>query len=152
MLKLMEYEVVDYRQWLTSEEFINMVGATFLFPGLTGVKLSALIGYKAAGISGLILAILALNLPGLLLALIGYKFLLTHSTPITNRIMVVVQYGALALLAAATFSIGQGVIKLNNSLALILLSVIFFIGLIYWDFSPFWGFLLFILIGFFIFN
>ena len=34
-----------------------MVGSRLLFPGLTAVKLSALIGYKAAGMSGIILAV-----------------------------------------------------------------------------------------------
>lgn len=150
MLKLIEFEAVNYRHWIGPEEFISMVGASFLFPGLTAVKLSALIGYKAAGISGLILAVFCINLPGLLLAMLGYQYLNSHDGPIIHKIMVAVQYGALALLAAATFSVGQGVFKFNHSLPIILLSILFFIGLIYWELSPFWGFLIFIGMGFFV--
>lgn len=108
MLKLLEYESVEYRHWIGQEEFIAMVGSSFIFPGLTGVKLSALIGYKAAGITGLLLAVLSLNLPGLLMAILGYQWLTSHNGPVMRKIMIGVQYGALALLAAASYSVAQG--------------------------------------------
>ncbi|KTD17662.1 chromate transporter [Legionella jordanis] len=150
MLKLLEYEAVNYRHWIGEEEFIQMVGSTFLFPGLTAVKLSALIGYKAAGLSGLILAVACLNLPGLLLAFFGYRLLTNHTSPFTQKIMIAVQYGALALLAAASFSVAQGVVGMYPSLPIALATALFFFGLVYWDLSPFWGFLAFIAVGFFL--
>jgi chromate transporter len=150
MLKLLEYEAVTYRHWIGPEEFVSMVGTSFLFPGLTAVKLAALIGYKAAGTLGLILAVLCLNLPGLVLAVLGYQFLSTHNGPITQKIMVAVQYGALALLAAASFSVGQGVVNMYYSLPLALACILFFLSLVYLDISPFWGFLSFIGICFFL--
>jgi len=85
MLKLLEYEAVNYRHWVSPEEFVAMVGTSFIFPGLTAVKLSALIGYKAAGITGLIIAVLALNLPGLIMAALGYHWLTSHNGPITRK-------------------------------------------------------------------
>lgn len=116
MLKLLEYEAVDYRHWINQEEFVAMVGSSFIFPGLTGVKLSALIGYKAAGVTGLILAVLSLNLPGLFMALLGYHWLTSHSGPGIRKIMIGVQYGALALLAAASYSVAQGVVGMYFSI------------------------------------
>ncbi|WP_131777473.1 chromate transporter [Legionella impletisoli] len=150
MLKLLEYEAVEYRQWIGQEEFIEMVGSTFLFPGLTAVKLSALIGYKAAGVSGLILAVACLNLPGLLLALAGYTWLTSHNGPITRKIMIAVQYGALALLAAASFSIAQGVIQMYFSYSMMIACILFFLALAFLQLSPFWGFIGFIGICFFL--
>ena len=150
MLKLLEVESVDYYHWVSEEEFIKMVGTTFLFPGLTGVKLAALIGYKAGGLCGATLAVIALNLPGLILVAIGYQWLNNHSSPLARKIMVSVQYGALALLAAATFSFGQGVITIYHSLAMIVACALFFLALTVWDLSPFWGFVGFIGVCFFI--
>lgn len=150
MLKLIEYEAVTYRQWIGQEEFIAMVGSSFLFPGLTAVKLSALIGYKAAGTLGLVLAIACLNLPGLILTLIGYQWLSTNHGPIARKIMVSVQYGALALLAAASFSIAQGIVTVYYSLALAVACGLFFIALAFLQLSPFWGFIAFIGICFFL--
>lgn len=150
MLKLLEYESVNYRHWIGPEEFINMVGTTFLFPGLTAVKLAALIGYKASGMLGLILAVLCLNLPGLLLAALGYQLLMSSNSPFMHKIMVAVQYGALALLAAASFSVAQGVANLYFSIPLALACFLFFLALVYLQLSPFWGFLGFIFICFFL--
>lgn len=150
MLKLLEYEAVNYRHWVSPEEFVAMVGTSFIFPGLTAVKLSALIGYKAAGISGLLIAVFALNLPGLLMAALGYHWLSSHNGPITRKIMIAVQYGALALLAAATFSIAQSVVQINFSLPIALSCCLFFLALAFWDLSPFYGFLAFIAVSYFL--
>lgn len=150
MLQMLEYEAVTYRHWIGQEEFIRMVGSTFLFPGLTAVKLAALIGYKAAGTVGLILAVACLNLPGLILAVVGYRWLTSNNGPITHKILVAVQYGALALLAAASFSIAQGVITTYYSLPLIIACVLFFLALAFLQLSPFWGLIGFISICFFL--
>ncbi len=148
MIKLLEYEAVTYRQWMGREEFIHMVSSSFLFPGLTGVKLAALIGYKAAGFSGLVLAIICLNCPGLILALLGYGWLSSNDGPQIRKIMISVQYGSIALLAAATFSILQGVIEMYFSISLAIACVLFFLALAFLQLSPFWGFLAFIGVGF----
>lgn len=150
MLKLMEYEAVAYRHWVGQEEFVAMVGTSFLFPGLTAVKLSALIGYKAAGTAGLILAVLCLNLPGLIMAALGYNWLNNHNGPITQKIMIAVQYGALALLAAATFSIAQSVVSINFSLPVALSCLLFFLALVFFNVSPFYGFIIFIILCYFL--
>ncbi len=150
MLKLMEYEAVDYRHWISTEEFVGMVGSTFLFPGLTGVKLSALIGYKAAGFTGMVLAVASLNLPGLILAFLGYQWLTSHNGPVTRKIMIAVQYGSLALLAAASYSIAQGVISMYYSSVMAISCILFFIALTFWQLSPFWGFLLYIGVCYFL--
>lgn len=150
MLKLLEYEAVTYRHWIGKEEFVGMLGSSFLFPGLTGVKLAALIGYKAAGVAGLMLAILCLNLPGLLMTLVGYQWLIMHDSPTTRKIMIGVQYGALALLAAATFSVAQGVVGVHFSIPIMLTCLFFFLALAFLNASPFWGFFVFIIVCFFL--
>ena len=150
MLRLLEYEAVDYRHWINQEEFVSMVGSSFLFPGATAVKLSALIGYKAAGLSGLVLAVLSLNLPGLVMAVVGYYWLTNHNGPITRKIMIGVQYGALALLAAASYSVAQAIIAVHFSIPIALCCFLFFLALVFWNLSPFYGFILFIVICFFL--
>jgi chromate transporter len=144
MLKLIEYEAVVLHHWISREEFVRMIGSSFLFPGLTAVKLSALIGYKIAGLGGLILAVLALNLPGLLMTTIGYGWLAQHNNPAAQKLMIIVQYGALALLSAATVSIAQDIFTLQHSLILTTTCILFFLALAFLNTSPFWGLLVFI--------
>jgi chromate transporter len=150
MLKLLEYEAVNYRQWVGQDEFIAMVGSSFVFPGLTAVKLSALIGYKVAGLTGLIIAILCLNLPGLVMTVVGYHWLTSHNGPVARKLMIGVQYGALALLAAASYSVAQGVVGMHFSIPIALSCIVFFLALTFWNLSPFYGFMAFIGVCFFL--
>ncbi|HAT9286147.1 TPA: chromate transporter, partial [Legionella pneumophila subsp. pneumophila] len=69
---------------------------------------------------------------------------------ITRKIMISVQYGALALLAAATFSVVQGVIDVYYSIPMAICCILFFLALAFWNLSPFYGFLAFIAICFFV--
>lgn len=150
MLKLIEVEAVDYRHWINANEFVAMVGSSFLFPGLTAVKLSALIGYKTAGISGLIVSVLAINIPGLILSVLGYQFLANYNTPFTHKLMISVQYGALALLAAASYAVAQGVLGAYFSWPVLISCILFFFGLVFVPLSPFWGFIAYIGVCFFL--
>lgn len=144
MIKLIEYETVFAHQWLSQQEFAGLVGTSFLFPGLTAVKIAGLIGYKIAGFPGLVIAALSLNLPGLLFSIIGYRFLMLHHTPFTQKIQIIFQYGAISLLAAATWSIAYDIIRVNHIPVLILTTILFFLALAKYDISPFWGFIGFI--------
>lgn len=145
MLKLIEYEAVQNYHWVKPEEFTQMVGTSFLFPGLTAIKLTALIGYKVGGLAGLVLTLLAINLPGLVLAFVGYQWLVNHAQyPWTRKLLTVVEYGAIALLAAATVSIAQSVLAYSPSLRLEIAGVLFFLSLVLFNISPFWGFMVFI--------
>lgn len=147
MLKLIEYEAVNHRHWVHQEDVISMIGSSFLFPGLTAVKLSALIGYKVSGILGLVLAVLSLNLPGLVMVTVGYQFLSKSDSPTAKKTLVAVQYGALAMLAAAAYSLAEGVLEKHFSPSLAILSGFFFMALVFGNLSPFWGLLAFIVLA-----
>ncbi len=56
MIKMISEESVGIRKWFTNDEFSSLLGMTFLFPGLTACKLSGMIGFRVAGITGRILA------------------------------------------------------------------------------------------------
>lgn len=147
MLKLIEDEIVHQRGWMTLDEFSTMVGTTFLFPGLTAVKLSGLIGLKVAGVPGLLVSILGITLPGLILAAIFYSMIMAHKEhPIVKKLLILMQYGAVALLGAALFSLAKPLAR-DFSLQASILAGVLFIGVALFDFSPFIGIFLFVAAG-----
>ena len=108
MTKLIEAEVVNGRGWLTIEEFGSLFGLAFLFPGLTQVKLAAMIGQKVAGLPGCLAAVLGLNLPGLALSVVCWSWLSTnHDSPAARKLMFGMRYGAVAMLAAALAALAR---------------------------------------------
>ena len=63
MLRLLEEECVEKRDWLTGEEFLNMVAMAESTPGPVAINGATYIGYKRAGVLGAAVATLAVCLP-----------------------------------------------------------------------------------------
>ena len=53
---LMRREVVDRRRWLDERAFLEYFAACQLIPGPTSTELAILLGYKRAGVAGLVIA------------------------------------------------------------------------------------------------
>jgi chromate transporter len=137
MIKLIEDECVDGRAWLTAPEYAAMIGVTFTFPGLTAVKLAALIGYKVAGPLGLLASVASLNIPGIVLTVVFFQVIARYQNlPMVQRLMTGIQLGALILLAAALVSIGRPLLLQKMSLALAVLSLALFSAIVVFDISP----------------
>lgn len=127
MILLIEEEVVENYGWISSGDFSAMVGATFLFPGLTAVKLSGLIGYRVGGVLGLLCSVLALNLPGLILALLFFQILSNNAeNPIIAKILLSMRYAAVAMIGSVLFSFTLVLLKMNLQWIPIILTGIFF--------------------------
>jgi chromate transporter len=104
MIKMISEEAVEIRRWFSIDEFGSLLGMTFLFPGLTACKLSGMIGYRVAGIGGLIVAALAINIPGIILTSVGFLFLLNYTNvPLVKELLLAMQFAAMALIGAVLF-------------------------------------------------
>jgi chromate transporter len=104
MIKLIEEECVVRRNWLSNDDYTALVGATFLFPGLTAEKIAGMIGLRVAGVLGLIVAALGMSLPGIILSSIFFTIMLSNSTvPLVKKLLDAMQWGAMALIGAALF-------------------------------------------------
>jgi chromate transporter len=68
-IAMMEDEVVNRREWLTREHFIDLIGATNLIPGPNSTEMAIHIGYVYAGWLGLIVAGVSFVLPAVLITL-----------------------------------------------------------------------------------
>ena len=76
MLSLIQHEVVEKNQWLTSQEFTDIVAISQMTPGPIGINSATYIGYTATGsIWGSVIATFAVCFPSFLLVLfISYFF------------------------------------------------------------------------------
>ena len=53
---MMDHELVSRRQWLTREEFLDLIGAAALIPGPNSTEVAIHVGYRRAGWRGLLIA------------------------------------------------------------------------------------------------
>jgi len=68
-IALMRQEVVERRQWVTEQRFLDLLGASNLIPGPTSTELAIYLGYARAGRRGLLLAGTLFILPAMLIVL-----------------------------------------------------------------------------------
>ncbi|WP_227765411.1 chromate transporter [Zhaonella formicivorans] len=106
-IPLVKMEVVDNFQWMSPTEFSELLALANALPGPIATKLAGYIGYKVAGISGLIVALSGTIMPSLLALLLIFKFWVKYKnlpaiTGMTKAILPVVGV-MLAILVYETF-------------------------------------------------
>ena len=93
-------------RWISEQEFGELVGINFAFPGISILKLAGMVGLRAAGTPGLLVAIVGITLPGLVLTIAAYSLLVQYRDyGLVRRGLMTMQYAAAALLASSALRI-----------------------------------------------
>ncbi len=112
MLPLIQEEVVDYRHWLTVEEFVDGLAVGNSLPGPIAPKMALLVGYRVAGLTGALVAIIGILLPSLILmGVVVVFFYQFKDTTYAQRALKVVRPVVVALLAMVVYDIWPKSIK-----------------------------------------
>ncbi len=103
-LPLIEKEVVLKYQWLSKEEFLDVLGITSVFPGAISIKFATYTGYKIAGAWGAVFANIG-NMLAPCLILIGASFFyLKHkNSPLVKNVFGMVELVIFAMIIAVAF-------------------------------------------------
>ena len=104
MLSLIQNEIVEKQQWVTTEEFTNIVAISQMTPGPIGINSATYIGYTVTGnVLGSVLATFAVCLPSFLIVLlIARAYQKFRSNRYVESIFSVLRPTAVGLIAAAT--------------------------------------------------
>jgi chromate transporter len=124
-IALMEREFVSGRQWLSHQEFLDLMSAANLIPGPNSTELAIHIGQARAGKIGGIVAGVCFILPAALLVL-GFAILYRNfgTLPQTRWILSGVQPVVVAIVVNALWKLARSAIKNVFSLVLALLVVL----------------------------
>lgn len=109
MVPLIKNEVVNVRGWMTLVEFTDALAVGNALPGPIATKLSAVIGYEAAGLLGAVVATVAIILPGaaVLLALLR-SVSMVKDNPRVKSMLLGLRPVVVALLAYAAWDTSPG--------------------------------------------
>ncbi len=79
MLSMIQGEVVTRHEWLTAQQFTDIVGISQMTPGPIGINAATFVGYTATGsVWGSVVATAAVVLPSAILMLLISRFLLHY--------------------------------------------------------------------------
>lgn len=121
---LMQAEVVQRRQWLTPEAFLDLVSATNLIPGPNSTELAIHIGHRRAGWPGLLVAGLCFILPAtLIVGLVAWAYVRYGALPQAAGLLYGVKPVIIAVVAQALYSLGRAALKTKPLAALGLAAV-----------------------------
>lgn len=112
---MMEDEVVRRRQWLTREEFLDLLGATNLIPGPNSTEMAIHIGHRRAGWWGLIIAGSCFILPATLIVIgCGWVYTRYGKLPQVEAILYAIKPVIIAVVIQALWGLGKTALKTTS--------------------------------------
>lgn len=112
MIPLIQREIVDNKQWLDEEEFLNMIALAQAAPGVIAVNSAIFIGYRIGGWRGLLASVLGAVLPSfVIILLIAMVFRGIAQYPAVEAVMKGMRPAVVGLLAAAVIRLSISFFK-----------------------------------------
>lgn len=113
-IAMMEEEVVRRRQWLTRDEFLDLLGAVNLIPGPNSTELAIHIGARRAGFAGLLVAGACFIAPAMIIVMAcAGAYVKFGKLPQVEGILYGVKPVIIAVVAQALWGLGKSAIKSN---------------------------------------
>ncbi len=123
-IALMHDEVVVRRKWLSDQEFLDLLGATNLIPGPNSTEMAIHIGYKRAGLPGLIAGGVGFVLPATLIVLfLAWVYARFGALPQAEWLLYGVKPVIIAVILQALWNLGSKALR-SWEMALLALSVL----------------------------
>jgi len=107
-LPLIQKEIVDTYQWLTTEQFVDLITLSELTPGPIAINSATFVGYKVGGVMGAFIATGAFCLPSIVLVMMVTNFLrVFEENAMVQRVLKGLRPSVIALMSLAGLSIAQ---------------------------------------------
>jgi chromate transporter len=111
-IAMMEEEVVERRQWLTREHFLDLVGATNLIPGPNSTEMAIHIGYSYGGVVGLAVAGVCFIAPAVLMTgFLAWLYVNYGTLPAFAPLLYGIKPAVLAIIVGALWRLGKKALK-----------------------------------------
>jgi len=111
-IALIEAEIVRRRQWVSRQQFLDMLGAANLIPGPTSTEMAINTGYVRAGWAGLCIAGASFILPAALITgAFAWAYVRFGSLPQVASILTGIKPAVVAIIAIAIWRLGKTAIK-----------------------------------------
>lgn len=112
MIPVFHQEVVEKRRWLEEEEVTDLFAIAQSTPGAVGVNASVFVGYRIAGVSGALAALLGVLLPTFLIVLaLSVAFLAVRDQPKIKAAFLGIRPAVVALIVYAGIRVGRTSVK-----------------------------------------
>ncbi|NLI65458.1 MAG: chromate transporter [Tissierellia bacterium] len=108
MLPLLEKELVQKHQWITTADFIDILAISEMTPGSIAINSATFLGYNVAGILGGAIATIAVVLPSFIVITLIFRFINKFkNSPYVDWIFRGIRPIIMGLIGAAAITVGK---------------------------------------------
>lgn len=132
IVTLMKDKFVDDYGWITEKEMLNFVAIAQSSPGAIAVNGAIVIGFKLAGIPGLIISVLGTVIPPFMItSIISLSYELFRTNIWISLMLEGMQSGVAAVVAAVSYQMAAGIVKQNDQILLAMMIVAFIASVVF---------------------
>ncbi len=132
IVTLMKQKFVDELHWIDEEEMLDLVAIAQSAPGAIAVNGAIVVGYKLAGVTGLLTAVLGTVLPPfLILSVISVCYEAFRSMTLIALMLEGMQAGVGAVIASVVWDMGSGIAKEKDTVSILMMIAAFAVSMIF---------------------
>lgn len=129
IVTLMKKKFVDEYHWIDQEEMLDLVAIAQSAPGAIAVNGAIVVGFKLAGLAGLLVAVTATIIPPfVILSVISAFYEAFASNEIVALALAGMQAGVGAVIASVVYDMGSGIVKEKDLLGCVLMAAVFILN------------------------
>ena len=132
IVTLMKKKFVDEYHWIEENEMLDLVAIAQSAPGPIAVNGAIVVGYKLAGLTGVITAIVGTIIPPfLIISLISICYNAFRDNFIISQMLSGMQAGVGAVIASVTYEMGAEIIHKKNAVSTCIMAAAFLAACIF---------------------
>ncbi len=128
IVTLMRKKFVSEYHWIDEDEMLDLIAIAQSAPGAIAVNGAIVVGYKIAGIVGILVSVFATIIPPFVIISLVSLFYEAFRTNLIIALMLEgMQAGVGAVIASVVFEMGSGIVREKNPFSLIIMAFSFII-------------------------
>ena len=126
IVSLMKKRFVDELHWIDEPEMLDLIAIAQSSPGAIAVNGAIVVGYKLAGLRGVLVAILATILPPFcIISVISLVYQAFRSNVYLSRVLAGMQAGVGAVIASVVWDMGSEIVKKKSVPSIVIMIAAF---------------------------
>ena len=136
IVSLMQKKFVNEYHWIEEDEMLDLVAIAQSAPGAIAVNGAIVVGYKVAGISGVIVSVFGAVLPPfLIISVVSVFYEIFRDNRIVAAMLSGMQTGVGAVIISVVYEMAKGQSKKENRMELAIIMVVAFMASYVFDIS-----------------
>ena len=126
IVTLLKKKFVDDLHWIDEDEMLDLVAIAQSSPGAIAVNGAIVVGYKLAGIPGVLVSVLGAILPPfVIISAISFFYNAFKSNFIVQAVLTGMKAGVSAVIISVVFDMASGIVKSKDMINLLIMVIVF---------------------------